>query len=103
LEQENQAGKQLLAEIDSIMKKYLKNAENLAIKKKLLFLIKEARHLYLNHLEKEEEYIFPNLSEFISKEKRKDLVGQFAEIDKHTQRSHQDLIKLAKTINEELG
>lgn len=91
---EHEYGSKLQAQIKILSEAYLANeSDNRAL---LIKALQDFRHLYINHLQKEEEYIFPLINKVLSKEQREILLADIQKtrkLDTHLYQVLEDLLR----------
>lgn len=94
LKHEHEYGKKLIMQLNKIAQSYSQKDNE-----KLLSLLNEIQHFYINHLAKEEEYIFPFINTHMNDANQEYFIKAFATIEKKLgTKDHNDLIKFTEEI-----
>lgn len=97
LKHEHEAGKKLHLGLEKIAKRYTEAKWNES--QNLIHLLKELKMLHLNHLAKEEEYIWPSIERVLTEAEKKAILESFIKIEKEIgPNSHQHFIQLVSQI-----
>src|SRR3990167_4900712 len=98
LEHERQMGKKLQVELEAILKE--KDLNKNQVRLKIIKILKELYHLYINHFSKEEEHVFPFIKDHLTQDNRENLYLEFKKVEEPTKKLYSQLKKLGITLEE---